>query len=702
MEATTNENKALNKHSILGRLLYLYLFILICGGISILVVYQKTSLIKEEAYLYHQSKQRMVEYCHEIDSELSYAAFLSYENALKKSVNTVAIAKGVWQEKILARIDSLKKMAHFLQDETLENDVHALRRDVIKLEDYFSFFLEYDSLAPKVFAEQDKKYHLQLNRLRKKLNDISNVQQTEIKNTILNIQQAVHELRDFFTYTLVFIIFSGILISFLITQNLLRNIRKTQIYLNQICEGNLQENLMTKNKELKPLTTTVNQLKETMERLKMLAEEVGTGNFETQIRVFGGKGILGKALTNMRQSLQYISIENKQRNWINEGYAKFSEILRNSTRNDIDFYDNIISNIVTYLELTQGGIFALTELEEEDEEVMVLQSAYAFGRNKYIQKMFTREEGLVGQAWRERDKIYITEIPDNYADVTSGLGKAKPDTILIVPLITNNEVYGILELASFSHIPKYKIDFIERIGESIATTIARLQVDTETKTLLDDSQYMARLMQEQEEEMHQSMEELLSAQEKIEQNAKEMEIQLTALSESFLMMEMDIKGRFIKVNQRALELSKYQDKELMGQHYSILAGKGAEGVSFNEDWNKILRGDYIQGEFIRYTKDEHRFWIYEVMYPLYDADGNLFKVCLIAYDITKQKEQEQKIREQLSELQMSKRDVVNRIREVEGKSRAKINKLELEYQQMLQEKDKTIEELRQYAEEQKS
>ena len=119
----------------------------------------------------------------------------------------------------------------------------------------------------------------------------------------------------------------------------------------------------------------------------------------------------------------------------------------------------------------------------------------------------------MGRCYQEHEKIFLTEIPDDYIKITSGLGDDNPKCLLLVPLVYNDVIYGIIEIASFNIYRPFEIEFIERISESIAATISSVKANIQTTMLLEQSQQQAEEMTSQEEEMRQNMEELRATQE---------------------------------------------------------------------------------------------------------------------------------------------------------------------------------------------
>jgi GAF domain-containing protein len=213
--------------------------------------------------------------------------------------------------------------------------------------------------------------------------------------------------------------------------------------------------------------------------------------------------------------------EDDQRNWASQGLAKFSDILRKSSNDLEEFSYEIISQIVKYTNSNQGGMYVINDIDKNDIYIE-MKACYAFDRRKYLQRQIRIGEGLVGRCYQEKEKIYLTEIPNDYIKITSGLGDENPRALLIVPLIYNDVIYGLIELASFKDIPDYVIEFIERVGESIAATISSVKSNIQTTYLLEQSQQQAEEMSAQEEEMRQNMEELRATQEQSARREEEL------------------------------------------------------------------------------------------------------------------------------------------------------------------------------------
>ncbi len=202
------------------------------------------------------------------------------------------------------------------------------------------------------------------------------------------------------------------------------------------------------------------------------------------------------------------------RRWAAEGIAQLTDLTRTqSNEKTAALYDRVIIHFVKYLEANQGGLYTVNRENEETE--IRLEACYAYDRKKYVQKTIAPGEGLIGQVFLEQQPMRLTEVPENYVTITSGLGKATPRSLVIVPLMVNEVVEGILEIATFKPTEDHHLDFLEKAGESLAAFIQMNRINTKTRILLAEAQQQAEEMRAQEEEMRQNLEELAATQEEM-------------------------------------------------------------------------------------------------------------------------------------------------------------------------------------------
>lgn len=210
-----------------------------------------------------------------------------------------------------------------------------------------------------------------------------------------------------------------------------------------------------------------------------------------------------KKMETYLQEIEDRNVEDQKRNWISDGLASFSNVLRNSDKNVHELFDQIIAELCRYLEANQGVIYTIEE--EDGARFIQLTAAYAYNRKKYLDQRLDIDEGLVGMCYLEKDYIYLKEIPEDYVRITSGLGEANPRRLLLIPVKSNDEVVAILEFASFNEFEPHMIDFLNQLGEIIAGSILSLKVQERTNTLLQEAQSNTEALRAQEEEMRQNM-----------------------------------------------------------------------------------------------------------------------------------------------------------------------------------------------------
>jgi methyl-accepting chemotaxis protein len=326
------------------------------------------------------------------------------------------------------------------------------------------------------------------------------------------------------------LVIGAIVIGLLTITSLAVPVNRTKNILLSMGQGILpKDKLQEGNDELGQMAKALNMLVKGLTNIFNFSVEIGKGNFDTHFNPLSDEDVLGHSLLDMRNELKKAADEearrkqeDDQRNWAAQGVAKFSDILRKST-NDLDELSySIISNLVKYTGSNQGGIYIVND-NDRDNIFIEMKASYAYDRRKFLTKRIEIGEGLVGRCYQEKEKIYLTEIPHDYIKITSGLGEDNPRALLILPLIYNDVIYGLIEIASFNEYPPYVIEFIERIGESIAATISSSKAHIQTALLLEQSQQQAEEMASQEEEMRQNMEELRATQEQSARREEELQ-----------------------------------------------------------------------------------------------------------------------------------------------------------------------------------
>jgi len=433
------------------------------------------------------------------------------------------------------------------------------------------------------------------------------------------------------------------LIIYTISNNITNPILKITEFLKNLSKGHIGTEMYVEIKtrdELEvmgeALNTSITGLIEKTE----FARDIGDGNFETSVELLSEKDALGESLIEMRDKLKKAQeeekirkIEDEKRKWANEGLALFGDVLRRNTDNLKELAFDIIINVINYLKANQGGLFLKNE-DDKNDVYYDLIATYAFDRRKFNEKRIHHGEGLVGTCAIEKETIYITDVPQNYISITSGLGGATPNSILIVPLKIEEEILGILEIASFNTFEQYEIEFAEKIAQNIASTLSSVKVSEHTTQLLERTQQQAEEMAAQEEEMRQNMEELQATQEEAARKGSEMESFINALNSTSFVAEYDLSGKITFVNDAYLNLFGITKNEAVGSHHSDNIDFTEEQEKRYQQFWKDLKDGMVKKEKTRVSIKNNSYLFMESYTPIYNEDGDIFKILKIANDIS--------------------------------------------------------------------
>lgn len=439
------------------------------------------------------------------------------------------------------------------------------------------------------------------------------------------------------------------------------------IFLVHKRESNSEKVISAANLKLQEEETRV-------ETLSQFVEAVSAGNFEIALNA-SADDKLTTMLIKMRDKLKVNAEDDRKRNWSTTGLAQIGDILR-ATNNSAELYDNIVKFIVKYTKSNQGGLFILND-EEGSQPHLELVACYAFERKKYLTRKIEPGDGLVGQCFLEGERIYLLEVPEEYIAITSGLGGSTPRSLLLVPLKVNDSIYGVIELASFNPYADYEIELVEKLAESIASTISSVRVNETTRILLEKTQQQAEEMKSQEEEIRQNMEELEATQEEmrrkqdiLEQELAQSQQQAQALrmQEEKLIESQETLQTIVDNLPRAI-FWKDKDLRFMGCNRIFASIAGVQSprdmigkTDFEMPW-KAMAEAYRKDdmEVIRTKKAKHDIeesntnsegeesWLLTSKVPITHENGEVVAILGMFEDITSRKQKEADVTRKLQE-----------------------------------------------------
>ena len=509
----------------------------------------------------------------------------------------------------------------------------------------------------------------------------------QIENEITDLHERVYKQSEHrvkasvATLFIIIGILSTLILAILyrISHNILHAIEKLKKHILLLGQGNLPEEINYQgSNEITEMMESLNTLTVNLKNTREFAIEVGDGKLESDVNVFNNEGDLGGSLVEMRTRLLKVAKEREEqesndriRMWVNDGLAQFADIISTYSKDMDGLTYRVVKQLIKYLQAEQGALFVRDDLDtalHDPVEVgvrYIAKSVFAYGRKKYSEAEFSPGEGIVGTCVLEEETTVITEIPDDYVEITSGLGKSKPKAILIVPLKADDQVLGVIEIASFKEFEDYQVKFVETVSSNLASNLLTVSSNVKTKFLLEQSQMQANEMAAQEEELRQNMEELTATQEAMAEKEsllkdeiqelkvarktetlklkQELQLQklesetsnqlLNVINKNVLVGELEADGKFITVNHKFTEVLGYEIDEIRLMNIRHFISK-EESKDFEQVWHRVENGEISDRLSKRESKTGKKLWLKTSYAPLFDKFGELEKVFFVAKDVT--------------------------------------------------------------------
>ncbi|MBU3144591.1 response regulator [Clostridium sp. CF012] len=297
-----------------------------------------------------------------------------------------------------------------------------------------------------------------------------------------------------------------------------------------------------------PIVTVTNTFKEISE---------GDADLEVRLMVSSNDelGDMSRYFNTFMTKLTEMILDNKNQSWLKTGEAELSEKIRGE-QDLVPLSTNIITYIAKYINAQIGVVYVKTK-----DDTFNFFGSYAYNPPENLSKEIKLGEGIIGQAALEKRTIVITNVPDYYIKIASGLGASVPRNILVTPFIYENEVLGIIELGSFNEFTEMQLKFIKQISSSIAITIHSAEVRLKMKELLHKTMVQSEELQSQQEELRQNNEEL-------EEHTKSLKKSEAHLKKQ--QQELSVVNEALEEKAKALEItSKYKSEFLANMSHEL-------------------------------------------------------------------------------------------------------------------------------------
>src|SRR5262249_21967115 len=260
-------------------------------------------------------------------------------------------------------------------------------------------------------------------------------------------------------------------------------------------------------------------------------------------------------INEMIRNLKDTTQKNTEQDWLKTNLARFTGMLQG--QRDMTTVANIILSDLAPLVDAQQGVFYVNQ-PDDGTPLMKLFGGYACSNRKNLSNEFSPGEGLVGQCVLEKKRILLTNVPNNYIYISSGLGEAPPLNIIVLPVLFEEEVKAVIELASFNRFSEIHMTFLDTLTESIGIVLNTIEANSRTERLLIQSQSLASELQSQQDELkktnerleqqaltlRESEERLRSQQEELRKTNEELKEKATLLSQQ--KAEVEAKNREVE------------------------------------------------------------------------------------------------------------------------------------------------------------
>ncbi|MGN6703686.1 MAG: HAMP domain-containing protein, partial [Burkholderiaceae bacterium] len=252
-----------------------------------------------------------------------------------------------------------------------------------------------------------------------------------------------------------------------------------------------------------------------------------------QVEAKGEVAELKDNVNEMIRNLRETTRQNAEQDWLKTNLAKFTRLLQG--QRDLAAVSKMVLSELAPLINAQHGVFYMMDDGDAGNPHLSLLSAYAYVGKQNVPQQWRLGEGLVGQCAYERKRILLTEVPGDYVAITSGLGEAAPLNIIVLPIVFENKVKAVVEMASFTLFSPIHQTFLDQLAESIGIVLNTIEANMRTEALLTQSQSLTEELQSQQEELRSTNAELedkarLLEEQKAEVERKNREVEITKLS----------------------------------------------------------------------------------------------------------------------------------------------------------------------------
>ncbi|WP_296948784.1 response regulator [uncultured Massilia sp.] len=294
----------------------------------------------------------------------------------------------------------------------------------------------------------------------------------------------------------------------------------------------------------KDLTENVNQLAANLTNQMRAIGEVATAvtrgdlSRSIQVEARGEVSYLKDNINEMIRNLKETTQKNAQQDWLKTNLARFTRLLQG--QRDLQAVTKLILSELAPLVSAHHGVFYMMDSQEMEQRLRMIAS-YGYRSSRKLPTSFAPGEGLVGQCAIEKSRIWLTDVPRDYIVVSSGLGSAPPTNIVVLPILFEQQVKAVIEIASLDRFTETHLSFLDQLMESIGVVLNTIEANSRTESLLTQSQSLAQELQQTNQELAEKARLLSEQNIEVERKNREVEQAKLALEEKATQLALSSK-----------------------------------------------------------------------------------------------------------------------------------------------------------------